>query len=180
MLRFIFPAMLCVAMCCPMVANAQGCGCGAAPAAAMDMSYATVPTEASIAAPMDMSFAAPIDSAMAAPIAAPMASGCGCAAPAPSCGCAPKPRTRKKLQRICAETQITKLKRVCTTDACGCPKSKLVRTCETVKHNKLQLVDVPVDPCKQRGGRLRGALNRLKSMGNNGCCPAPVPSCGCN
>lgn len=176
MLRFTLPAIMCIALCCPILATAQDCGgCGATPAAAMDMNYAAPAMDMNYAAPaMDMNAAPAMDMNYATPVAA-QAAGCGCnAAPA-----APCQKTRKKLQRVCTEQQVSRLKRVCSTDSCGCPKSKLVRTCETVKRSKFQLVDVPVDPCKQRGGRLKGMFNKLKSMGGNGCCPAPAPSCGC-
>jgi hypothetical protein len=184
MLRFIFPAIICIALCCPLAANAQECCGGAAAAPAMDYSVIESPTMAAptMAAP---TMAAP---AMEAPMmAAPMmqapvmaaSSDCGCAAPAPAAPCCQKQRTRKKIERVCVNKQVSKLKRVCTTDACGCKKTKFVRSCETVRVSKLQLVDVPVDPCKQRGGRLKGMFQRLKSSNDCGCAPAPAP-CGCN
>ena len=107
-------------------------------------------------------------------------SDCGCnAAPEPSC-CAP--RTRKKLSLTMESREVCRLKRVCSTDCCGCPKSKMVRTSKTVCRPKLSLVDAPArERCCGGGGRLRGIVGRLGNLGGGGCgCDAaPAADCGC-
>ena len=114
-------------------------------------------------------------------MAAPMVSDCGCeAAPEPSC-CAP--RTRKKLSLTMESRQVCRLKRVCSTDCCGCPKSKMVRTSKTVCRPKLSLVDAPArERCGCAGGRLRGLVGRLGNLGGGcgGGCGAPAADCGCD
>ena len=123
------------------------------------------------------------DSVMAAPVvsdcgcdAAPVAD-CGCEAPEPSC-CAP--RTRKRLALTMESRQVCRLKRVCSTDCCGCPKSKLVRSSKTVCRPKLSLVDAPArERCCCAGGRLRGLVGRLGNLGGGCGCGAPAADCGC-
>ena len=109
-------------------------------------------------------------------------SDCGCnAAPEPSC-CAP--RTRKRLSLTMEPRDVCRLKRVCSTDCCGCPTSKFVRSSKTVSRPKLSLVDAPArERCCCSGGRLRGMVGRLGSLGGGcggGCgAPTPVADCGC-
>lgn len=118
-------------------------------------------------------FSAFVCAAMCLP-AASFAQDCGC-------GCEPAPapciKTRKRLKLVDVQKQVCRLKRVCTTDECGCQKSKLVRVSECVTRKKLTLVDVAVDPCAKRP--LRGLVGRLKGIGSRGCCDA-APSCGCD
>ena len=83
-----------------------------------------------------------------------------CAAPAPTC-CAPRQRTRLKLVKV--QKQVTRCKRVCTTDCCGCPTRSRVRVQKCV--TRLALVRVPVEP---RTRCCRPARTR--------CCP-PAPTC---
>lgn len=128
-------------------------------------------------------FSAVVCAAMCIP-AVSFAQDCGCdpaptpccAAPAPTC-CAPK--TRKRLKLVNVQEQVCRVKRVCTTDGCGCPTTKLVRESQTVCRKKLTLVETPVDPCRQGLlKRLRGKLGSMKS--SCGCAaPAPAP-CGCD
>lgn len=119
------------------------------------------------------------------------AQDCGCSEPAPvaDCGCeAPvetccAPRTRKKLALVNVQKQVCRVKRVCSTDCCGCPTSKLVREKVTVCRKKLTLVDAPArERCGCRGGRLKGLLAKLGSCGGGcggGCDAAPADDCGC-
>ncbi len=114
-------------------------------------------------------FSAVVCAAMCLPVAT-LAQDCGC-------GCEPAPapcvKTRKRLKLVDVQQQVCKVKRVCTTDECGCQRSKLVRYKECVTRKKLTLVDTPVDPCR------KGLLARLGSrMKSAGCCEAPAP-CGC-
>ena len=98
----------------PCFATAQDCGCGAA-----------APVDAPV---VDMGFEMGV-------------SDCGCdAAPEPSC-CAP--RTRKRLSLTMESREVCRLKRVCSTNCCGCPTSKMVRSSKTVSRPKLSLVDAP-------------------------------------
>ena len=111
---------------------------------------------------------------------------CGCDAPVvasnpcdtcaqPKCCCQPRPRTRLKLTKVCKD--VCRLKRVCTTDACGCPTTKLVKVAKKV--SRLKLVRVPVEPRKPRCSCLR---RPAKPCG----CAAPAvdpcgnTGCGCN
>ena len=106
-------------------------------------------------------------------------SDCGCdAAPAPSCGA---PRTRKRLSLTMESREVCRMKRVCSTDCCGCPTSKFVRSPKTVSRPKLSMVDAPARErcCCSGGGRLRGMIGRLGSMGGGGGCGAPAADCGC-
>lgn len=119
-------------------------------------------------------FSAVVCAAMCIP-AVSSAQDCGCCEPAPN----PCVKTRKKLKIVEVETQVCRLKRVCSTDACGCPTSKLVRESKTVTRPKLTMEEVAVDPCR------RGCLKRLRDrLGKIGCakpacgCAAPEP-CGC-
>ncbi len=113
-------------------------------------------------------FSAVVCAAMCLP-AATLAQDCGCE-PAP----APCVKTRKRLKLVDVQQQVCKVKHVCTTDECGCQKSKLVRYKECVTRKKLTLVDTPVDPCR------KGILSRLKSrMGSLGCCNSAPEPCGC-
>lgn len=128
-------------------------------------------------------FSAAVCAAMCIP-AASFAQNCGCEpAPAPCCeapapSCAPK--TRKRLKLVDTQRKVCTFKRVCTTDCCGCPKSKLVRDSKTVSGKRLALVDTPVDPCRK--GLLKRLCGRVGSMRAGASCgcaaPAPAP-CGC-
>ena len=73
-------------------------------------------------------FSAFVCAAMCFP-AASFAQDCGC-------GCEPAPapcvKTRKRLKLVDVQKEVCRLKRVCTTDECGCSKSKLVRVKECV------------------------------------------------
>ena len=99
---------------------------------------------------------------------------CGCGEPVADCGCAP--RTRKKLTLTKVSKEVCRLKRVCTTDCCGCPKKEWVRVKKTVCRTKLSCVEVPR---KERscclGGRLKGMMSRIGSCG----CKAQADDCGC-
>ena len=99
---------------------------------------------------------------------------CGCGEPVADCGCAP--RTRKKLTLQKVSKEVCRLKRVCTTDACGCPKKEWVRTTKTVCRTKLACVEVPR---RERGGCCLGS--RLKGLFSGGCgCGAQADPCGCD
>ena len=110
-----------------------------------------------------------------------VSSDCGCGAPEPSC-CAP--RTRKKLSLTRVQKQVCRRTRVCSTDCCGCPTSKIVRQQKTVCRPKLTLVDAPARErcCRSRnrcsGGCLKGLLSRIGSGGCGGGCGAAA-DCGC-
>ncbi len=85
--------------------------------------------------------------------------GCGCGAPVTCCQpadpCACPPKTRLKLARV--EKEVTRCKRVCVVDECGCAKMERVPVTKCV--TRLQMVRVPREPkC---------------------CCPTPVCECGC-
>lgn len=130
---------------------------------------------------------------MGAPMEMGVSSDCGCGEPVADCGCgAPEPsccapRTRKKLSFAMVPKEVCRMKRVCSTDCCGCPTSKLVREMKTVSRPKLSLVDAPArERCCCAGGRLKGLLSKLGSCGckaqadDCGCsAPAPVADCGC-
>ena len=122
-------------------------------------------------------FSAVVCAAMCIP-ATSFAQDCGCCnAPA-----APCVKNRKKLKLVDSQMQIPTLKRVCSTDQCGCSKSKLTVEKRCITRKKLTLVDAPVDPC--RTGMLKRLRGRLSNMGSGGSCgcgasaPAPAP-CGC-
>lgn len=87
------------------------------------------------------------------------------------CGCCdsfdPCQQTRKKLALVDVTKSVTRLKRVCETDECGCSRSRLARVSECVTRKKLALVDVPVDPCKRNV--LQRMKDKLGSIGNRGC-----------
>ena len=85
---------------------------------------------------------------------APCASACDCQ---PAACCNPCVRTRLKLVRVCKE--VTRCKRVCVLDECGCPTMRRVPCTRTV--SRLRLVRVPVQP------RCRAC-----------CPPAVTPCCG--
>ena len=111
-----------------------------------------------------------------------ISSDCGCGAPEPSC-CAP--RTRKKLSLTMVPKEVCRMKRVCGTDCCGCPTSKMVRQKKTVSRPKLSLVDAPARErcrCNCLGSRLKGVLSRIGSAGCGGGCGAAAPAgdCGCD
>lgn len=122
--------------------------------------------------------------AFACPLAA-QAQDCGCAQPEPTCGCEQVDtccqKTRKKLVLVDVQREVCRLERVCETDCCGCPQSKLKRVKKCVTRKKLALVDVPVDPCAPKLlGRLRGKLGSLGCGCKSDCgCDAPVADCGC-
>lgn len=128
-------------------------------------------------------FSAVVCAAMCLP-ATSFAQDCGCdPAPTPCCEPAPAPcvKTRKRLKLVDVQQQVCRLKRVCTTDACGCPKSSLVKVQQCVTRKKLTVVETPVDPCRQ--GILKRLRGRLGSVGCKSACgcaaPAPAP-CGCD
>ena len=159
MLKYVVVAVFSI-FALPCFANAQDCGCGG-----------TVMAAPAMDAPMMH---------MSAPMEMGVASDCGCdAAPVADCGCAPEPtccapRTRKKLVLTKVSKEVCRLKRVCSTDCCGCPTSKLVRVKKTVCRNKLTCVEVPR---KERSCCLG---SRLKGMFSGGCgCDAPADPCGC-
>ena len=136
----------------------------------------------SMSAPMDMGYSSGSSDCGCGAAPAPAVADCGCGAPEPSC-CAP--RTRKKLALTKVSKEVCRLKRVCTTDCCGCPKKEWVRVKKTVCRTKLTCVDVPR---KERscclGGRLKGMMSRLGSCGcrsqADDCgCGEPVADCGC-
>ena len=115
-----------------------------------------------------------------------ISSDCGCGAPEPSC-CAP--RTRKKLSLTMVSREVCRMKRVCGTDCCGCPTSKIVRQKKTVSRPKLSLVDAPARErcrCNCLGSRLKGMMSRIGSAGCGGGCgggcgaAAPAGDCGCD
>lgn len=125
-------------------------------------------------------FSLMVCAAMCIPTAS-FAQDCGCDAPAPAPCCeapapAPCAKTRKRLKLVDTQRQVCRTKRVCSTDCCGCPMTKRVRSSETVTRKKLVMVDTPVDPCR------RGLLQRLRAnRGGNCCSPAPAPApCGCD
>ena len=121
--------------------------------------------------------------AVAAPVVdMGVVSDCGCGAPAPSCNA---PRTRKKLSLTMVPKEVCRMKRVCGTDCCGCPTSKMVRQKKTVSRPKLSLVDAPARErcrCNCLGSRLKGVLSRIGSAGCGGGCGAAAPAgdCGCD
>ena len=173
MLKYVVIAVFSICA-LPCFATAQDCGCGGSTVMAAPM----------MGAPMDMG--APMMD-MGAPMDMGVSSDCGCGEPVADCGCAPEPscapRTRKKLTLTKVSKEVCRLKRVCTTDCCGCPKSKLVRVKKTVCRTKLTCVDVPR---KERSCCLG---SRLKGLFSGGCgcraqadpcgCDAPVADCGC-
>lgn len=118
-------------------------------------------------------FSAVVCAAMCMPVAS-FGQDCGCCEPAP----APCVKTRKKLKLVTVEQEVCRRKRVCSTDACGCPTSKIVHVKETVCRKKLTVEEVAVDPCRK--GLLKRLRGRLGSrMSACGCAaPAPAP-CGC-
>lgn len=129
---------------------------------------------------------------MGSPMMAAPAGDCGCSAPVADCGCQDScaPRTRKKLALASVQKTRCRLKLACTTDACGCSKRKLVREQVSVCRKRLTLVDAPArERCGCAGGRLKGLVSKLGSLGGGcgcnaapacGCDAAPAPSCGCN
>ena len=103
--------------------------------------------------------------------AAPVAD-CGCDAPVADCGCAPRTRKKLVLTKVCKE--VTRCKRVCTTDCCGCPKKEWVKVKKTVTRNKLTCVDVPR---RERCGCSLGS--RMKGLFSGCGCKAQADPCGC-
>lgn len=129
-------------------------------------------------------FSAVVCAAMCMPVAA-IGQDCGCCDPAPN----PCVKTRKKLKVVEVQQEVCRRKRVCSTDECGCPTSKIVQVKETVCRKKLTLEEVPVDPCRK--GLLKRLRGRVASVGGRlgqiGCrkpacgCDAPAPAtCGCD
>ncbi len=164
MLKYVVVAVFSICA-LPSFAVAQDCGCGGAPTMAapeMVMDMGSVSDCGCNAAP------------------AP-AADCGCnAAPAPAadCGGNAAPRTRKKLSLSKVSKEVCRLQRVCSTDCCGCPKSKMVRTKKTITRSKLSLVDAPArERCGCAGGRLKGLLSKLGSCGG-GCGGGGGGGCG--
>lgn len=133
-------------------------------------------------------FSAVVCAAMCIPASA-LGQDCGCGTPAPApapCCEAPAPapcvKTRKRMKLVDTDRQVCRLKRVCSTDQCGCPTMKFVRESKTVTRKKITFVDTPVDPC--RGGMMKRLRGRLASVGCKPACgceaPAPAPEpCGC-
>lgn len=187
MLKFFVVAV--VGVCTlPCFASAQEVGSVMAePAVAPIVDMQAVPMTDMQSAPMANMQAAPMNDMqivgsqmMAAP-----AGDCGCSAPVSSCGCQDEcaPRTRKKLALVSVQKTRCRLKLACTTDACGCSKRKLVREKVSVCRKRLTLVDAPArERCGCAGGRLKGLVAKLGSLGGGGCgCnAAPAPACGCD
>ncbi len=83
------------------------------------------------------------------------AQDCGCGDPAPVACCQDvcndccQPRTRTRLKLTCVDKEVCRRERVCTTDCCGCPTTKVVKVQKCVK--RLALTRVEVQP-RQRCG----------------------------
>ena len=192
MLKYVVVAVFSICA-LPCFASAQSGSRMAAPVAAAPMvdagaQYAPVEmgTPVQMGAPVEMG--APMDAGsydMGSGYAMGGTSDCGCGQPAPvadcgcgepvaDCGCAP--RTRKKLTLTKVSKEVCRLKRVCTTDACGCPKREWVKVKKTVCRNKLTCIDVPA---RERSGCCLGS--RLKGLFSGGCgCRAQADDCGCD
>ena len=153
MFKIVFPAIMCLALCCPMVSSAQDCGCA-------------TPAPAPCCEP------APAPCCEPAPV---------CCEPAPA-PCV-KTRKRLALVDVSRNVSRFKVVCGTDCCGCPTKKRVRVSECVTRKKLTLVDVEVDPckrGPLAKIGGRLRGLGSKLGGCcAPDPCCPAPAP-CGCN